>query len=104
MHLSPTLSVSTAADIVAKEWGMTVDVLVSGVESVTDPRVLVSGFETCLVPGAKVVVLRKEVESWCRDFVAQLRERGFVARAVAVGEVGERDVLEKAQWILKTVS
>ena len=70
-------------------------------ESNVDPRVLMSVFTPVLENEAKVLVVRKKLEEWCRDLVVQMhRGIGIVGVGIEIGDVKEVEMRERVAWVL----
>ena len=70
-------------------------------QSNVDARVLMSVFTPVLKQEVKVLVVRKKLEEWCRDFVVQMhRGSGVVSVGIEIGDVKEVEMREKVAWVL----
>jgi hypothetical protein len=101
LHINPTFTLKNAADTVAAKWQKTIDVVIACPDGNVDPRILMSVFMPVLEGEAKVLVLRKKVEDWCRDFVLQMHKgSGIVGVGIEVGDVREVEMKERMAWVL----
>lgn len=101
LHINAAFTLKNAADMVAQKWQRKIDVVIACPESNVDPRVLMSAFTPVLKQEAKVLVVRKKMEEWCRDFVVQMhRGSGIVGVGVEIGDVQEVELRERVAWVL----
>ena len=101
LHITASFTLKNAAEMVAQKWQKSIDVVIACPESTVDPRVLMSVFTPVLKQDAKVLVVRKKVEQWCRDFVLQMHKgSGVVSIGVEVGDVMEGELRDRVAWVL----
>jgi hypothetical protein len=101
LHINPTFTLKNAADTVATKCNKTIDVVITCAESTIDPRVLMSVFMPVLRQEAKVLVLRKKVEEWCRDFVMQMHKGSeIVGMGIELGDIKDDEMRERMAWVL----
>ena len=103
MHISSTFSISIkqAAEMVAEKWQKRVDVVIACPDSNIDPRVLMSVFMPVVKCEGKILVLRRKMEGWCKDFVGQIHKgSGIVSVGIEVGDSAETEMRERMAWML----
>lgn len=101
LHINASFTLKNAADMVAQKWQRKIDVVIACPDSEVDPRVLMSAFTPVLKHEAKVLVVRRKMEAWCRDFVVQMhRGSGIVGVGVEVGDVKEVELRGRVAWVL----